>query len=376
MGQYDILLRHVARRYSHDMAVGLLPTAPIRAVRWIDTQLTALIERRADKALELDLEDHRAWLKVEFAVDPRRAVLGRMFEYTALLAVAQLAAEADARRARRRAGGRADARAVARVATRRPPVRARLGADPHVEEDALVEPVDAVLFVLRGRKRRWPGHGCYRISPPGSPFSGLRFRIEAVYQRTVQELCARPGTFWLVFTCLAVDANMESMRHVIDEIRRREPCEEDRSALYFALWTLAELDPWGHGLREEIKMLVQKLDMETAMKSESLRELFQLAREDGLEEGEKKGERKGEKKGEKKGERKGVRKGVRKGRAQLTEELLRDQLVRHLRRELTDAEQKLLAARAGALSALELRDLLTDTTPDALRLRLFGAEPA
>ena len=80
MGQYDILLRHVARRYSHDMAVGLLPTAPIRAVRWIDTQLTAIIERRADKALELETGDGPGLLKVEFAVDPGRSIFFRMFD--------------------------------------------------------------------------------------------------------------------------------------------------------------------------------------------------------------------------------------------------------------------------------------------------------
>lgn len=72
-------------------------------------------------------------------------------------------------------------------------------------------PVESAVIVLGGRQQPWPPLGQYRTSWPESPFSGVQFRVEAVYQRTVAELLSRDGTLWLVFAPLAVDANVESI---------------------------------------------------------------------------------------------------------------------------------------------------------------------
>ena len=242
--------------------------------------------------------------------------------------------------------------------------RARVQAG--VEAHSAPAPLDAVLLILRGRKTLWPAHGCYRTSPPGAPFSGQHFRIEAVYQRTVDELMARPGSFWLVFTCLAADANVEKMRLVIDEIRRREACEADRDELYLTLLTLAELDPWGHHLQEEIKAMLLSPEMQEVMKAKWVREVVALNREDALEEGMKKGRKEGIKKG--------VTKGIKKGKKALIEEMLHHQLVRQLRRELTPAEQQALSARAGTLSGPEVAELLAHAGSGSLSSWLLGQD--
>ncbi|AUX41815.1 uncharacterized protein SOCE26_032400 [Sorangium cellulosum] len=51
-------------------------------------------------------------------------------------------------------------------------------------------PIESVVVVLSGREEPWPTHGSYRTSPPGEAFSGVHFRIEAVYQRTMAELAS------------------------------------------------------------------------------------------------------------------------------------------------------------------------------------------
>jgi hypothetical protein len=45
-----------------------------------------------------------------------------------------------------------------------------------------------VVLVLRGRQEPWPEEGEYGTDWPELPWSGTRFRVEAVYQRTVAEL--------------------------------------------------------------------------------------------------------------------------------------------------------------------------------------------
>lgn len=204
----------------------------------------------------------------------------------------------------------------------------------------------------RGQGKRWPTRARFRTSAPGCRFSGQSFRIEAVYQRTVAELWSRPGTFWLVFTPLAIDANRESLRQVIEEIRRREPSEEDRADLYAALLVLAELDPWKHNLRKEVEMLVQELDVESIMKSQTLRKVF----EEGME--------------------KGIEKGVEKGRQQILEEMLRTLLVRHLQRDLTPPEQAALSAKASTLDGQQAAEAMRSLDGDALRTWLLGPDTA
>jgi len=90
-------------------------------------------------------------------------------------------------------------------------------------------------MALRGRKAPWPAEAEYATGWPELPWSGTRFHVEAVYQRTVVELRARGTLVWLVFTPLARDASVEALREVLDEIRRRAPAPEERGALFAAL---------------------------------------------------------------------------------------------------------------------------------------------
>jgi hypothetical protein len=147
-----------------------------------------------------------------------------------------------------------------------------------------------VVLVLRGRQEPWPEEGEYGTDWPELPWSGTRFRVEAVYQRTVAELRARGGLLWQVFAPLARDASAPAMRAVLDEICGRTAPDEVRAALYTALLVMAEIDPWGHNLRQEIRAMMQADDLEIYKLSPTLRAAF--------EEGEREGERKGEQRGE------------------------------------------------------------------------------
>jgi hypothetical protein len=144
-------------------------------------------------------------------------------------------------------------------------------------------PVHSVVILLRGRKEPWPDGSEYGTDWPELPWSGSRFRVEAVYQRTVAELRARGGLLWLVFTPLAVDASAAAMREVLDEIRGRTARDEDRAVLYTTLLVMAEFDPWGHNLREEIKAMLQKDDLEVLKLSPTLRDAFEEGEEKGAE---------------------------------------------------------------------------------------------
>ncbi|KYF94192.1 hypothetical protein BE20_07145 [Sorangium cellulosum] len=60
--------------------------------------------------------------------------------------------------------------------------------------------MESVAALLSGRAAPWPLEGEFRTNWPESErFCGQSFRIEAVDQRKVAELMARPGVFWLVF---------------------------------------------------------------------------------------------------------------------------------------------------------------------------------
>ncbi|WP_437758329.1 hypothetical protein [Sorangium sp. So ce1389] len=289
MGQYDIALRHIALRCGDELARGLRLSFPVEAVSWVETQLTAL-ERRIDRVLELRGGGQRRLVQLEFIVAPESDLARRMFEYAVLLVLSLWTAAEPGR------------------------------------GDGAVPPVESVAVLLSGRAAPWPLEGQFRTNWPESErFCGQRFRIEPVYQRTVAELMARPGVFWLVFTPLAVDASEGSIRQVVEEIRRREPRDEQRAELYAVMQVLAELAPWGHTWHKEIRMRVEELDQQSILASETLREVF----EQGIEQG--------------------IEKGIEKGRRRGIEEMLRGVLARRLRRELSAAEQAAVANRASTL---------------------------
>jgi hypothetical protein len=294
MGLFDITLRHVVRRHPEELVQALMPASePIEIVGWIDTQVTSL-ERRLDKALDLRVGGRRRLLGTEFQLDHREDLPFRVFTYEALLLLGLAAAE-----------------------------------------EALPPPIETVVILLRGRSEPWPPLLEFRSNWPESAWTSCKhIRLEAVYQRTAAELRARPGTFWLVFTPLARDATAASLREAIEILRRRVARGEERAEMYTALLVMAEIDPWGHNLRKEIKAMLDEVDQELLRLSPTLREAF--------EDGEQKGKREG------------------------IEGMLRALFMRRMGRALTADEQQALAKRAAALDPERAADALLELEGDAL----------
>jgi hypothetical protein len=105
-------------------------------------------------------------------------------------------------------------------------------------------------------------------------FSGARFRVDPVYQRTVAELRARGGLVWLVFTPLARDATADVMRSVLAEVRAAVARPEERADIYAAMGALADLKPWGYSLRQEIREMLKLTDDAVFRESVILQEAF------------------------------------------------------------------------------------------------------
>jgi hypothetical protein len=265
MGKADIALRHVTRQHPEDLARGLLPPGlPFEVIGWFDTQLT-LVERRSDKALDLRVAGARRLLHVELAADMEADLPDRVDEYNGLLVFA-LRVEAS------------------RAPSRPKPLAPEGSAAASPKKPWAPVPVHSVVILLRGRREPWPEDGEYGTGWPELPWSGTRFRIEAVYQRSVAELRARGGPLWLVFTPLATDATAAAMGEVLDEIRGRVQGEQERGVLFEALLLMANLDPWGHNLKEEIMAMLLASDPEVMELYPTLREAF--------DKGEQRGEQK------------------------------------------------------------------------------------
>ncbi|XXT35200.1 hypothetical protein WMF45_23275 [Sorangium sp. So ce448] len=141
MGDADITLRHIARRFPDDLACVFVPEdRSVEVLGWIDTQVTKL-ERRLDKALRLRVGAELRVLHVEFCFALRDDVPDQMFEYLGFLFSAL----------RREAPG------------------------------APVPPIESVAVVLSGRRRRLPATGKRRTSWRGRRFSGTHFRVDVAY---------------------------------------------------------------------------------------------------------------------------------------------------------------------------------------------------
>ncbi|APR85785.1 Hypothetical protein A7982_11134 [Minicystis rosea] len=304
MGDADITLRHITRRRPEDLARAFVhEDGTVEVLGWIDTQVTTM-ERRLDKALRLRVGGEPRVLHIEFCDELRADVSDRIFEYTCFLFTA-LRAEAP---------------------------------------ESPVPPIESIAVVLRGRRRLLPRRGERRTSWPGSPFSGVRYRIDAVYQRTVAELRARGSVLWLSFTPLARDATPATMREIIEEIRVRALNEEERAELYATLVVLASVDPWGHNLEREIIMSVEEKTYERLKQTPIIGAWFVEA------------------------EQKGIEKGV--------AHLLQQLFMRRFGRELTANEERSLAERVQTLGEDRVGAAVLDLDGDALARRAAAREVA
>ena len=298
MGTADITLRHIVR--SHPEALVELLDIPgrVEVMGWLDTQVTAL-ERRLDKALGLRIDGELCALQTEFEVTLRVERMDRrVSDYQAMF---------------------------------------RLGRSIQAP-DQPQPPIESLVVVLSGRRKPWPRARKVRISWPKGKWAGHRYRIDAVYQRTVAELMVRGSVLWLVFVPLACDATVTAVRQAVGELRDRVRDPAERADLYAALLVMATIDPWGYNLHEEIAAMFQDDRMEMIKASSLLRETFQ--------EGEKKG--------------------VKKGRRQAIEMMLRRLFLRRLGRPLTEQEQQALVDRVRVQDPEEVEDRALSLEGEAL----------
>lgn len=235
----DMTLRHVTRQFPEQFARALLPPGTVvSAAGWLDTQVAAR-QRRLDRAMEIVANGERRREHTEWQMEMGREVPFRIFEYHTMLALA-LAAETPS--------------------------------------GAGVPPIRSSLVLLSGRDTAWPPEGEYRTSPSDAPFSGVTFRIDAVYQRTVAELFARGSALWLIFTPLAIDADTEAMGRVLAAWRAEVASERERNELVAALLVMADTDKRRRGLRQVIVPLLKE---EKVMESW----VYKQGEESGIEKG-------------------------------------------------------------------------------------------
>jgi hypothetical protein len=282
----DLVLRHISRQFPEELARALVRTRDSIAVGgWIDTQVTGR-QRRLDRALEVSVGGRPGLLHVEWQLTMTAELAFRIYEYNVLLSLAQ-------------------------------------GDAAHPGEEPL--PIESVVVLLAGREERWPAEGEYRTSRREARFSGVRFRIEPVYQSTVAELMARDSPLWLVFAPLAVDADERSLPQVIDALRARTSRRE-MDELGVAMSVLADADVRKRGLRGVITSLLPE---EAVMESWVYNQ------------------------GKAKGQQEGIG-------------LLAHLVERRLARPLESAERAALVRRLGTLGPERLGDVVLDLTPEAL----------
>ncbi len=243
----DLTLRHVTHRFPDDLARALLPgAASLTGCEWLDTQLTAR-ERRMDKCLRVVADGVARVEHVEWQTRWTRDLTLRAFEYHAL---ATLALHGAAKRRE----------AVPRVRT--------------------------TVVLLGGRRvSPWPRERRFRTTPEGERFSGLRVRVDAVYQRSLAELAARDAPLWMVFAPLASDATPDAMGAVLRELRRRTS-RARYEELAVAMTVLADADTRGRGLRE---IITAHLPEELVMQSWVYKQGVEKGIEQGIEKGIEKG---------------------------------------------------------------------------------------
>lgn len=297
MGDADITLRHILRQHPEALIQALDVKGRVEIVGWLDTQVTA-VERRLDKALGLRVEGELRALHVEFEYELATNMGRRVYEYQALF---------------------------------------NLGCSREAPAEP-APPIESLIVVLTGRTKPWPADGEHRTSWPERKWSGIHFQIDAVYQRTIEELRSRGSVLWLVFTPLARDATLEAVRRVVEDLRARVPDVEELADLYAALLVMADVDPWGYHLREEIAAMLETGSKDLIEVSKTLRDAFD----------------------------KGIEKGIEKGRREGIEKMLRRIFMRRLGRALTEREQQALEARARAQDPEEVEDRALSLEGEAL----------
>lgn len=297
----DLTLRHISRLLPQQMLRGMLAARPgDRFEEWVDTQL-AQRQRRLDRALIVSDGASQRALHIEWQRSLRAGIGRRMFSYNAMLVDA-------------------------------------LDARPRL-------PVVSTVVLLSGREAPHPRVRALRLSE----LHTFRYYLDAVYQRSVEELSAR-GTLWLAFAPLARDATPDRLRGVVRAMRRRTQDSSEFSDLAGTLLVLADADGRRRGLRRAI---LPSLPSEVVMQSWVFKQGIEKGIEQGIEQGIEKG----------------IEQGLETGLA-----LVVRQFERKLSRALTEPEHRALRERLVRLGGARLGDLAFDLDGPALERWL--ADPA
>jgi hypothetical protein len=317
----DTMLRHVSRSHGRTLSRILFGTTePIQELTWIETQLAAR-QRRVDRAMSVKIGDQHRWQHIEWTDRLTYDVRVRVYEYNHLLVMA--------------AYGDGEAESV----PGEPPVKPVT--------------VDSVVVVLTGPKQGLPKIGFYRTSSRGEKFSGIRFRIEAIYLRSVAEIEAMDSVFWLVFVPLAVDADEQAVVRAIETIRTRTNPHEFADLLA-TMFSIAKLKKDRPTFVDVIQTEQRRQDM-YFIDNELTREWMKEGIEKGLEEGRKLGLEKG------------LEKGLEEGRKREQKALLLAMVERRLKRSLTPDEHARFTVRLKRKGgAQEMANAVIDFSADEL----------
>ncbi len=297
----DLLLRHLGQRAPEQLARAFLPDASDLRVGGLAETQFAQRQRRLDRSIDLWLDNRRSLLHLEWQTRMRWTMPARIFEYQSLSILAQPKARGEA------------------------PLT-----------------IQSIVVLLAGREAPWPIEAEYRISPAGAPFSGARFRIDAVYQRSVEELVARGPMGWILAP-LARDATPSAVKHVVKTMQRDAP-EGSYEDLAASMSVIAEVDGRKRGFRGILQALFgEKVIMQNW--------IYQRGLSEGIERGVEKGIEKGIERGFEAGTKKGVEQGL---------EPLAHLFERRLERPLTERERRTLIARFVSHGPDALGDVVLD----------------
>ena len=183
----DKILRDVSRRHPLELAGAWMNDKPIRSASWAETQFSVR-ERRMDRLLRVESSDEYRFLHVEWSLRLTPKARRRIFQYHQL---GTLTAEIDAH-------------ALSTKEKRVAPL-----------------PIKSILVVLTGPDKPLPNRGRYATSWPADEFTGMTYRIEAMYQKTMREIAAMGDAFWLIFTPLAIDVTRKKLLGILDQLGAR-----------------------------------------------------------------------------------------------------------------------------------------------------------